>query len=341
VAGALSAAGHIPGPLVNAINPRNLYAGISAGSAQVRYSVGYADIRHLAGVIVENHSLKTYRQRVLGTYVLLEASLRTVAQNADSLRSAVATDRVARPRSIPANWGGGDGAKRLVDFLGVTYETYASPASGRQEVRWTGQPKTYRDVPFIDDKPGAVLSRPKAYWVPVTKPEVIERLRLHGVQFETITEPRTLSLEMARLVKPVPKPGEGFHPFEGRYTITTDTAVEAHSETFPPGSIHIPTDQPLGDLVVVLLDPKSADSFLAWGFFPEILQRVEYIEGYVIAPLADRLLESNPDLKREFTAKLAADPKFAADPDARLGWFYARTRSYDERYLLYPVGIER
>ena len=46
---------------------------------------------------------------------------------------------------------------------------------------------------------------------------------------------------------------------------------------------------------MVLLDPQSDDSFLAWGFFPEILQRTEYIEGYVIAPLAERMLEIRPD----------------------------------------------
>ena len=79
---------------------------------------------------------------------------------------------------------------------------------------------------------------------------------------------------------------------------------------------------------------------LAWNFFPEILQRTEYIEGYAIAPLADRMLAENPALKAEFNAKLAADPKFAADPDARLGWFYERTPYYDERFLLYPVGRE-
>ena len=34
--------------------------------------------------------------------------------------------------------------------------------------------------------------RPRAYWVPATKPDVINVLRLHGVQFETITEARTV-----------------------------------------------------------------------------------------------------------------------------------------------------
>lgn len=31
----------------------------------------------------------------------------------------------------------------------------------------------------------------------------------------------------------------------------------------------------------------------------------------------------------------------ALDPDARLGWFHARTPYYDDRYLLYPIGFER
>ena len=52
------------------------------------------------------------------------------------------------------------------------------------------------------------------------------------------------------------------------------------------------------------------------------------------------MLASDPALKTEFEAKLAADPKFAADRDARLGWFYERTPYYDERFLLYPVGRE-
>ena len=98
--------------------------------------------------------------------------------------------------------------------------------------------------------------------------------------------------------------------------------------------------QPLGLLAAAMLEPESKDSLLAWNEFPEILQRTEYIEGYAIAPLADRMLAENPALKAEFEAKLAADPKFAADPDARLGWFYERTFYYDERFLLYPVGRE-
>lgn len=89
-----------------------------------------------------------------------------------------------------------------------------------------------------------------------------------------------------------------------------------------------------------MLEARSGDSFLTWGFFPEILQRTEYIDGYVIAPLADRMLRSNPELAQEFNAKLLADPAFARDGDARLAWYYERTPFYDQGYAAYPVGRE-
>lgn len=60
-----------------------------------------------------------------------------------------------------------------------------------------------------------------------------------------------------------------------------------------------------------------------------------------MAPLAEKMLADDPKLAAEFAAKLAADPKFAANPTARLQWFYERSKFYDDRYLLYPVGIER
>ena len=67
---------------------------------------------------------------------------------------------------------------------------------------------------------------------------------------------------------------------------------------------------------------------------------MEYIEAYAIAPLAERMLEADPELRAAFEARLAEDADFAADGDARLAWFYERTPFYDERYRLYPIGRE-
>ena len=60
----------------------------------------------------------------------------------------------------------------------------------------------------------------------------------------------------------------------------------------------------------------------------------------IFAPLAEAMMAADPDLKTEFDAKLAAEPEFAADAEARLGWFYERTPFSDDRYRLYPVARE-
>lgn len=338
---ALKNQGHLPANVyIDSRNGRDLTDGIVGGHASARFSQGYGDLRGIPTVLVETHSLKTHRQRVLGTYVVLETALLALGAHGATLQTAIETDHAARPPTIPSRWTPSED-HRTIDFLGISHEHYVSPASGATEVRWTGQPKLYPRLPVYTDRPGIAFARPKAYWVPVTKPEVIDRLKLHGLAMETLTEATTVKVECYRLVNPQPRPGEGFHPFESRHTLTTAVSVESRLETFPRGSVRVPTDQPLGSLLVLMLEPESEDSLLSWGFFSEILQRSEYIEGYVVAPMAEKMLQHDPALRAEFEAKLAADPAFTADPKARLTWFYQRSPFYDDRFLLYPVGIER
>ena len=142
---------------------------------------------------------------------------------------------------------------------------------------------------------------------------------------------------MLRLVDPV----IATRANEGHVQMSVQTVeAEPRDWTWAPGSVRVPTDQPLGDIAVLLLEPQSSESFFAWGLVPEVLNRVEYIEGYAIAPLADRMLAADPALKAEFEAKLAAEPEFTANGDARLQWFYERTPFFDDRFRLYPIARE-
>lgn len=336
VTDALTRAGHTPGPLVLGIDDRDPDKGNTEYHATARFSNGYADLARFGGVLVEMHSLKPYKQRVLGTYVLLEATLVAMAAHGAELHAAVASDRNVRPTAIVAAWTPDPKPLRTDPWLGIAHDRYVSPASGAPEVRWLGRAQR-QTMPVYGDTPGARIALPKAWWVPATAPWAIERLRLHGVTFEKIAAPRTIVVEMLRAVGP--KLASAVD--EGHVAVTADGFSRAmRSETFPAGSIRVPADQPLGELAAMLLEPQSPEGLFAWGYFPAILQRTEYIEGYAIAPLAERMLGNDPALKAEFEAKLKADPAFAADPQARLTWFYARTPYYDDRYLLYPIGRE-
>src|SRR5690349_17457236 len=162
----LKTAGHIPGPLIFMRDDMDLSKGADLNAFGPRFSHAYGDLRRLPTVLVENHSLKPYRQRVLGTYVLLESSLRTLGAHGKELRQAIAADQAERRAVIPMNWGDGGGARSKIDFLGIDYETYASPVSGGTEIRWLGKARLYPGLPVVLDKAGVELKRPKAYWVP-------------------------------------------------------------------------------------------------------------------------------------------------------------------------------
>ncbi|QDH72786.1 M14 family metallopeptidase [Brevundimonas sp. M20] len=335
---ALEARGHIPGELVFGIDDQNPRAGLNDGGLGERFSNGWGSAAHVPTILIENHSLKPHEQRVLGTYVFLERTLKLLATEGAGLRTAIAADSALRPAEIPANFASDEQPSSTRAFKGITYETYDSPASGRREIRWLGQPDPQVwQMPFYASHPTLTLRRPEAYWVPSYRTDIIERLRIHGVTMETLTAPRTVPVEMLRLNDPrlATRANEG----HVQTTVTQVTPLQ-RDWTFPAGSVRVPTDQPLGDIVVLLLEPQSSESFFAWGMFPEVLSRVEYIEGYAIAPLAERMMAADPALKAEFEAKLAAEPDFAANGDARLQWFYERTPFYDDHYRLYPVARE-
>jgi murein tripeptide amidase MpaA len=332
---ALKRFGHTPGYYVSAVDNENPDKGIVHDADTPRFSTGYGDHRRLPTILVETHSLKPFRQRVLGTYVLVEAALRLIGDDGAAARQAIAADRAARPKQITLTWKPLEKPIDQIDFLGIAHEKYMSPASGGNVIRWLGKPITQR-IDVYGVAPDVVTTLPKAWWIPATASDVIARLKLHGVQMEMIKTERVATLDMVRIADP--KLGNAN---EGHIPLTVGTFRHtAMRETFPPGSIRVPSDQPLGLLAAAMLEAESPDSFLSWNFFPGMLQRTEYIESYAIAPLAEKMLANDAKLKAAFEAKIAAEPEFAKNATARLQWFYERTPYYDSRYLLYPIGRE-
>jgi hypothetical protein len=342
----LTAMGHVPGPLVDLVDGKDPRQGLNDWTAGPRYSNGYGDARHLPTLLVENHSLKPYPQRVLGTYLLLESALRTLAAQGRSLREAVVQDRARRPSEIPLDWRPSGAATGSLDFKAVAWRIVPSAVSGDTRIEWLGTPMTIT-VPRVGMQPVASAKRPRAWWVPAAWREVIERLKLHGIKVEEIREAREVDLEMIRIRDPKlgvastrtgdPRVGDSF---EGHVPVRASYTAERRTERYPAGSVRVPSDQPLGDLAALLLEPASPDSFFQWGFFLEVLQPTEDVEAYVMEPTAERMLAEDPALKAEFASKLAEDAAFAKDPRARLEWLYERTPFFDTRYLLYPVGRE-
>lgn len=336
VEAALTEQGHIPGPLIFAVDNTDITKGMSLWNPSPRFSNGYGDARHLPTILIENHSLKPFKQRVLGTYVMLEQTLKTVGTQATKLKSAIQEDKYRASPLITLTWKSAPLAKGW-DFKGIDYTLEKSPISGTDVVRWTGEPKLYPNLPVMAETvPDIKVTRPSAYYIPAEWTQAIERLNLHGIRMTRLSKPTELKLQQYALSNPV----FNTKAFEGRLTVKADSTLAKVITTLPAGTVKVSTDQPLGDLAILLLEPQSPDSLLQWGFFNPIFTRTEYIEDYAIEPLAAKMLSDDPKLQVEFN-KALENPEFAADPEARLRWFYERSPYYDYQYLKYPVYRSR
>ncbi|MBZ9610621.1 M14 family metallopeptidase [Rheinheimera maricola] len=334
---ALEQAGHIPGPLVFGVDSKAFSNGISGWTASPRYSNGYGDVRHLPTVLVENHSLKPYRQRVLGTYVLLEHSLRLLNEQGKALIMARQADMNARPKRMVLSYKANE-KPDYIDFKGMSYQLQQSAISGDSFVAWTGKPTLYPQLPvYWDNVVDKDITIPKAYWLGPEQQSVISRLKLHGVVLTTLDKPQKLNLQQLS----VSAYQFADKPFESRFMMQSASFSRSSvNRILPAGWVSVSTDQPLGRLAVALLEPTAPDSFFSWGFFPAMFERTEYFEPYAIEPLIARMLDEQPELKQQFEQALAADEALRNNPRERYNWFYRKMPFYDQHYLKYPVLLE-
>ena len=308
---------------------------------------------------MENHSLKPYKQRVLGTYVLLESTLKLLATAGQSLKEISEKDKSVRVTKIPMAWkvpqmknsvsfdtrGNQQNANATVaapdsmNLSAIASVIHKSSVTNSDYVEWLGKPVTMKIADYKSSEPFDFITRPKGYWIPASCDEVIARLKMHGIKMMMITQSREVNVEMYRIKEyTFGDDNNKIQPFESHIQVTGTTKTEIRKQLFPIGSVYISSDQPLGDLAMMLLEPTSKDSYFSWGFFHSIFQRTEYMEAYVMEPMAKKMLEESQALQTEFEKKKAEDKAFAGDTNAILIWFYSKTKYSDERYLLYPVG---
>ncbi len=331
----LSRFGHTPGPLVFVMNKREMSEGLAGWVATPRYSNGWGDITNLPTILLENHSLKPYKQRVLGTYVFLDGVIDAVSNNLSKLRRTVKIEKDFMPRElvvarsyskVPVN----------IDFLGIEYEKYFSELSAQQEVRYTGKAKTYKGLPvFWRKEVVEKVKVPAAYYLPKAWSNIAAKLQQHGIKLER-------AYGVVNNLKAITVTDHTFAstPFESRLQVSGQFEYSNAAKVDLSTYYKISTAQPNGKLAVHLLQPEAEDSFFKWGFFNSIFQRTEYSENYALLPFAEKMLANDPALKRAFDEKLDSDSEFKNSAQKRLAWLYSKTPFYDGGHLNYPVLIE-
>lgn len=342
VARATEAAGNVISWYLEFIDNRDLTLGTRDFNGSPRFSTGYVPLRNRPAILIETHMIKDYRSRVIGTYDFLRAALTEVNNDPERLlrvcreadERTIANARVYDPSNLfPLDFELTD-ATTPFELKAFTYETEQSDVSGDLRVVYGREPLDLTIPMYNTFRVTAAVAPPLAYIIPSEWWDPILILMDHGVESKTLTKWTAIEVESYRLVDVRWPSG----PFEGRHMPRFDVERVTEVRDFAPTSHVVPVAQPLGKLIMNLLEPEAPDSFAKWGFFNAIFEEKEYAEHYVLETLAREMMAKDSELKREFEALVAGDADFSASPAARLRFFYKRSPYWDPQMNLYPVG---
>jgi murein tripeptide amidase MpaA len=352
----LSAAGHVAFPaLIDLNDDTDPSKGLSFTNNLPRFSTGQMILENRPGLLVELHMLKDYKTRVTGNYEILRALLEVLNRDAakvielnrkadaDAAKlGAHALGNEQFPLAI-----GWNGETTPVLFHGYQFKRALSEVSGTMWVSYTHEPWNVTLPLATGAKVITSTAPPAAYIVPPQWTHVVDVLAAHDVEMRHTTAAWTGKVERYRCagMEWQGPPFEGRHPLfrgegagaePGRFgacVLTTETVM------FPAGSVVVPLNQRLSEVAIHWLEPEAPDSALRWGFFDPIFEQREYGEAYVLEKLARENLASDPALKAEFEHRVQTDPRFAANPQARLEFFYDRSPWGLANHVgEYPVG---
>lgn len=337
---ALAAQGALPLPFYPSfVDTDNPQSGFVDSVPPPRFSHGYMPLRNRFGMLVETHSWRPYAHRVKLTRDTIVSVAEQVAADGTRWRQQArdADERAMKLGGdrVPLDYRTED-TPRSIDFRGYAYTRTQSEVSGALMTRYDDSKPQVWNVPLRDSiVPGTVITAPKAgYIVPAQyAAQVGALLDVHGVAHRRIDTPiKDVKVESFRATKAEAASGSS----EGHQRMTLAGEWRQSDADIAGGSLYVTLAQAKSRIAIALLEPNAPDALVAWGMFNTAFERKEYMEDYVAEDVARTMLKDK-SIRAEFERRLASDPAFAKDPQARLEFFYRRHPAWDVRYNLYPV----
>jgi Zinc carboxypeptidase len=233
-----------------------------------RYTTNYLGIRNRFGILSEVYSYATFEDRILAHERFVQSVIEFAWAHATRVRRTVeAADAAAAPGmeiALRADLARGD----TIDVLMGAVDEERNPYTGELIYR-------RRDVQTVERMPdyGAfvateVTRAPAAYVVPADFGSVIERLEAHGVKLVRPDSSSTVDVSVFHLDSTRVAERE----FQGHALREVWGEWRTERRELPERTVIVPVHQPLGRLIVLLLEPRSDDGFLAWNLLDDALE---------------------------------------------------------------------
>ena len=252
-------------------------------SSMPRFGANYQGLRGQMTILSEAYTYAPYKDRVLCTLALIREVCTYAAANASKLLEAqqrIASETIAAGVNPQPD-----------DVVGIRHKVAAFPelatVQGYEEAaggeggsladlsKPLGPPRDYSCVHLGRFEATRSVRRPVAYIVPMELTNVIDVLKAHGVEMEIAPNtapknPRTPVLVNADIYK-IDSIARRGRAFEGHELVTVEATAQQVRRAPPANCYMIRTAQPLGNLIVYMLEPESEDGLVAWNFFDDVL----------------------------------------------------------------------
>lgn len=313
-------------------------SGLVAFLETPRYSTGYAALHHTLGYMPETHMWKPYPQRVRSTYTLLQHFIALAEERASEiqLKRKQALVQSKTQTEFVLTWQLDTTQHKQIPFNGYESREKLSNVSGLPHQYYD------RDQPFTKEiayyqryQPGIVVEKPQAYVIPQAWQHVVDLLRLNGIAVDKLEKDTLLTLEMYYIAdyQTSRTPYEGHYPHSHVKVKTETQQIQCYV-----GDYIVVTNQSGNRYIVETLEPQATDSYFNWNFFDSILSQKEYFSAYIFEDEAFKLLEENPELKKQFEQVKAENEQLRDNGRAQLDWIYKHSPYYEKTHLRYPIG---
>ncbi|MDH7444582.1 M14 family metallopeptidase [Aquimarina sp. 2201CG14-23] len=301
-----------------------------------RYSTGYTTLWNTLGMMVETHMLKPYKLRVEGTYELMKSMIDITEKDSEKIKTLrkQAFANMQKRNTYPVNWKIDTTQTTKINFKGYEGEYINSNITGAKRLKY------FKDKPYDKEviyknyfTPTTKIDVPEAYVIPQGWWNVVEKLSLNKINYQTIEKDSTITVEVYHIDDYKSRKT----PYEGHYLHYSTSVKKSIEQVFlKKGDVIVPTDQKGFRYLIETLEPEAPDSFFNWNFFDTILQQKEGFSPYVWEDKAMKLLDNDKELYTKFIQK-KKDTVFANNWYSQLDWIHKQSDNYEKAHMKYPV----
>ena len=238
--------------------------------ATPRFGTTYVGLRNRLSILSEAYSYASFKDRITATRDFCLASLEFADDRRNAIRKVLGE---ARQATIAAGLD-----PKATDVASIRSKAAAFP--GKEVVFGfvekvedgktvaTAEPRDYDCVVEHNFVSTLDVPRPYAYLIPPGFDKAIDVLKAHGIAVETLDKPTTLEVQVDKI--------DAFtranRAFEKHRTLdVTATTPRTETRTPPAGTTLIRTGQPLGSLLIYLVEARSDDGLVTWNYLDDAI----------------------------------------------------------------------